>query len=134
MITRGQQQDAVDNLRCPVCRSDVPPRSAACRSCHLPIRDVVANQRPGGSRSNRRVLTRLWGIPIYGGIFAWCLLQLPTAAVFVVPAVVAGFTLHVLRGRPYTGALVFLVIVVVAPALFWPSIATEAFDGLTSRL
>lgn len=133
MITRGQQA-AITTLRCPVCRSDVAPTSAACRSCHLPIRDVVDNQRTGRSRTNRQVLTRLWGIPIYGGILAWCLLQLPTAAVFVVPAVVVGAVLHVLRGRPYLGALAFLVIVVVAPALFWPSIATDAFDGLTSRL
>lgn len=133
MITRGRQA-GIETLQCPVCRAEVAPTSAGCRSCHLPIRDVVANQRTGRSRDNRRVLTRLWGIPLYGGILAWCLLQLPTAAVFVVPAVVVGVVLHVLRGRPVLGALAFLVIVVVAPALFWPSIATDAFDGLTSRL
>lgn len=132
MSTRGHQA-AITTLTCPVCRSEVTPTSAACRSCHLPIRDVVDNQRGARSRSNHRVLTRLWGIPIYGGILAWCLLQLPTAAVFVVPAVVVGLVLHVLRGRPYLAALAFLVIVVVAPALFWPSIATEALDELTSR-
>lgn len=133
MIPRGRQA-GIETLRCPVCRAEVASTSAGCRSCHLPIRDVVANQRTGRSRGNRRVLTRLWGVPIYGGILAWCLLQLPTAAVFVVPAVVVGVVLHVLRGRPVLGALAFLVIVVVAPALFWPSIATDAFDGLTSRL
>ncbi|HEY1133073.1 MAG TPA: hypothetical protein VGE77_00720 [Nocardioides sp.] len=133
MTTRGDKV-VLEALTCPVCRSEVAPTAAACRSCHLPIRDVVQNQRTRRSRSSRRVATRLWGVPIYGGILAWCLLALPTAAVFVVPAVVVGAVLHVLRGRPIVGGLAFVTVVVVAPALFWPSIATDALDAVVSYL
>ncbi|MBU1801862.1 MAG: hypothetical protein KKA97_06425 [Actinobacteria bacterium] len=70
---------------------------------------------------------------IYGGIVVWSLWQLPTSAVFVVPAAVAAVVLHVVRGRPYVAAVVFLLIVVVAPALFWPSMTTDVIDDLGSR-
>ena len=76
---------------------------------------------------------RLWGLVIYGGIVAWSLWQLPTAAVFVVPAAASAVVLHVIRRRPYVAAVVFLLIVVVAPALFWPSITTDVMNGLGSR-
>ncbi|MDF9716091.1 hypothetical protein INN71_03065 [Nocardioides sp. ChNu-153] len=89
--------------------------------------------RPRWSR-RARVQTRLWGLLVYGGILAWCLVQLPTAAVFVVPAVAVGAVLHVVRGRPVLGALLFLVILVVAPSLFWQSMLTDTMDSLGSRL
>ena len=122
----------LEMLTCPVCRSDVSPRSASCRSCHLPTADVVRHQRVLRSGRREAVQTRLWGLFIYGGIVAWCLLQLPTAAVFVVPAAVAAAVLHVVRGRPYVGGVLFLVVVVVAPAMFWPSMATDVMDDLGS--
>ncbi len=86
------------------------------------------------SRRRQAAQTRLWGLAIYGGIVAWCLLQLPTAAAFVVPAAAVAAVLHVVRGRLFVAALVFLVIVVVAPALFWPSMMTDVMDELGTKL
>ncbi len=123
----------LEMLTCPMCRSDVSPRSASCRMCHLPIADVTRHQGGISSKGRTAVRTRLWGLVIYAGIVAWCLFQLPTAAAFVVPAAVAAGVLHVLRGRPFSGAMVFLVIVVVAPTLLWPSMATNVMDDLGSR-
>ncbi len=94
--------------------------------------DVVKNQGMTRSRRKGAISTRLWGVVIYGGVLAWCLLQLPTAATFVVPAVAAGLILHVVRAKPILAALAFIVIVVVAPALFWPSMLTDAMDGVSS--
>ncbi|MFW6774343.1 hypothetical protein ACOACO_08665 [Nocardioides sp. CPCC 205120] len=97
---------------------------------------MTSNQSLARPRWSRlaRVRTRLWGLLVYGGVLAWCLVQLPTAAVFVVPAVAVGAVLHVVRGRPILGATVFLVILVVAPSLFWPSMLTDVMNSLGSRL
>lgn len=122
-----------DTLTCPMCLSDVSTRSASCRSCHLPIRDVVRHQDSARSPRRRAITTRLWGLLIYAGIVAWCLVQLPTAAAFVVPAAVVGAVLHVVRGRVLVGGLVFAAIAVVAPALFWPSMVTDMLDGVGAR-
>lgn len=121
-------------LTCPVCRSDVPPAAASCRSCHLPISDVARHQAPSRSTTVRRVRTRLWGLPIYGGLAAWSLLALPTAAVFVVPAAVVGAVLHVLLGRPVVGALATITLLVVAPLLLTPAMLADVVDSLGQRL
>ncbi len=121
-------------LVCPLCRNEVPARSASCTSCHLPIADVRGGQRSERTRRGASWQTRLWGLAIYAGIVAWCLLQLPSAAAFVVPGAVVGVVLHAVRGRPLTGAAAFIVIVAVAPALLWPSMATEIMDSFGSLL
>ncbi|WP_340539568.1 hypothetical protein [Nocardioides sp. GXZ039] len=71
---------------------------------------------------------------IYGAIGVWCVLLLPSAVTFVIPAAVAAGVIHVVRGRPYLAALVFLLIVIAAPLLFWPSISTDVLDDLGSIL
>jgi hypothetical protein len=69
---------------------------------------------------------------LYGAVVAWCALQLPTAFPFVVPgAVLGGGILHVWKARPWLGLAVFTIIVVLVPALLWPSMATGTFSDLT---
>ncbi|MDT9594233.1 hypothetical protein RDV89_14210 [Nocardioides zeae] len=123
----------LQTLTCPVCRTDVAPSAAACRSCHLPMRDVTRHQ-PTGSERRSRVLRgvrrRLWGAAIYAGIVVWCLAQLPTAASFVVPGAAVGAALHVVLGRPIVAALAFVLIVVVAPFLLVPSMGADILDDL----
>ena len=68
---------------------------------------------------------------LYAAAVAWCASQLPTSLAFVVPGAVLGGMLHVWKGRPWLGLLVFTVVVVVVPALFWPSLLTGTFAGLT---
>jgi hypothetical protein len=75
---------------------------------------------------------RLWGLLLYGAVVAWCAYQLPASLPFVVPgAVLGGGILHVWKGRPWLGLIVFTVIVVAVPALLWPSLATGTFADLT---
>ena len=45
-----------------------------------------------------------------------------------------GGILHVWKGRPWIGLTVFAIIVVVVPALVWPSMATGLFSDLTGDL
>ena len=61
---------------------------------HLPIGDVSKHHTKQRSRRSRALTTRAWGAVIYGGIVAWCLLQLPSAAVFVLPAAAVAVVLH----------------------------------------
>lgn len=78
---------------------------------------------------------RLVGLVLYAAVVAWCAYQLPTSLAFVVPgAVLGGGVLHVWKGRPWLGLLVFTIIVVVVPALLWPSMATGTFADLTDGL
>ncbi|GAA5143903.1 hypothetical protein GCM10023340_10400 [Nocardioides marinquilinus] len=118
-------------LTCPLCRDDVPASAASCRSCHLPIQDVRRHHL-GGRRRGADLRIRLVGLVAYPALVAWCLWQLPTAATFVVPAAFVGWVLHVVRGRPVVGALVFMVVVALAPLLFWTAMATDLMDDVGS--
>src|SRR3954447_2977653 len=83
----------------------------------------------------RAVQVRLAGIVLYCAAVAWCAYQLPDSLPFVVPgAVLGGGVLHVWKGRPWLGLVVFAVIVVLVPALLWPSLATGAFADVTDGL
>lgn len=128
-IANREQPVASSTLRCPACSAEVATSAASCRSCHLPIADVRRHQARPRSTTARRVRTRLWGVPIYGGIVVWCLLALPTAAVFVVPAAIVGAVLHVLLGRWISAALAFVVIVGAAPLLFTPAMLADMLDS-----
>lgn len=78
---------------------------------------------------------RLTGAVLYGAAVAWCAYQLPTALPFVVPgAVLGGGILHVWKGRPWLGLLVFAIVVVAVPLLLWPSLGTGLFAELTDDL
>lgn len=123
----GQEVD----LTCPNCAAVLPTRAASCRTCHLPMADVVRHQR-NGTRRRAALTSRLWGLLAYAGIVVWCLVAIPTAAAFVVPAAAVGAVLHVLRGRPVVGGLVFVLIIAIAPLLLWPAMGTEVLDDLAS--
>ena len=103
------------------------------------MRDVLhhASTTPA-SRSSaviRALRIRVIGLLLYGAVVAWCVYQLPDTVPFVVPgAVLGGGTLHVWKGRPWLGLAVFAIIVVIVPALLWPSVLTGAFSDLTAGL
>ncbi|GAB3792889.1 hypothetical protein [Nocardioides ungokensis] len=83
----------------------------------------------------RALQVRISGLLLYGAAVAWCAYQLPDTVPFVVPgAVLGGGILHVWKGRPWLGLAVFAIIVVVVPALLWPSVLTGAFSDLTDGL
>ena len=126
-------------LLCPLCRGEVALASSGCLSCHLPMRDVLRNASAApASRASaviRALQIRVSGLLIYGAVVAWCAYQLPDTVPFVVPgAVLGGGILHVWKGRPWVGLALFATIVVVVPALLWPSILTGAFSDLTDGL
>lgn len=47
-----------ETLRCPLCKSSVPVTASMCGSCHLPIKDVRANQKPVGWQRFKRLVRR----------------------------------------------------------------------------
>ena len=126
-------------LLCPLCRREIAPGSSGCLYCHLPMEDV---RRHAGSASAshagafiRALRVRVAGLLLYGAVVAWCAYQLPDTVPFVVPgAVLGGGIVHVWKGRPWLGLSVFAIIVVVVPALLWPSVLTGAFSDLTEGL
>ena len=123
-------------LHCPLCNEEVVS-SSGCLDCHLSLDDVARHQsvrRRGGRAIAQTVRTRLVGAALYAGVVAWCAYQLPTILPFVVPAAVLGGGLHVIKGRPWLGLLLFGVIVVVVPKLLWPAMATTAFSELTELI
>jgi hypothetical protein len=121
---------------CPVCAVEVASASASCRSCHLPMRDVRANQpTPRGARSSdvaRNVSRRLLGAVFYVGLGAWFAYRLPGTVTFLVPGVVIALWLHVVKGRSILGALAFVMIVGVLPTLFWPSMWTDLGNDVSA--
>ena len=126
-------------LVCPLCRGQVAATSSGCLACHLPMSDVMRHQgsRPSsrGQAVARAIQVRVAGVVFYSAVVAWCSYQLPTSLPFVVPgAVLGGGVLHVWKGRPWLGLLLFAIIVVVVPTLLWPSMATGTFADLTDGL
>ena len=106
-----------------------------CLSCHLPIKDVRANQAMHAKSTGLRRLrlgTRLMGLVAYPAAALWCWFEAPTALAFVAPAALVGGWLHVVRARPWLGLAVFVLAVTVAPLLLWPSMLTGLFADLTS--
>jgi hypothetical protein len=80
----------------------------------------------------RAVRVRVFGAVLYTAAVAWCIYQLPSSLPFVVPgAVLGGGVLHVWKGRPWLGLILFTIIVVVVPILLWPSMTTGVFSDLT---
>ncbi|QIX27950.1 hypothetical protein ncot_16160 [Nocardioides sp. JQ2195] len=67
----------------------------------------------------------------YAAVVAWCALQMPASLTFVAPGALIGALIHVVKGRPWVGLGAFLLIVVVVPLLFWPSMLTGAVGHLT---
>ena len=122
-------------LICPLCHGTVQAGSSGCRTCHLPVSDVV--RHGGASRSSRgglgrAVSVRLSGLVLYAAAVWWCQYALSDALPFVVPgAVLGGGVLHVWKGRPWLGLAVFVFFVVAFPALLWPALGTGTFLDMT---
>lgn len=73
------------------------------------------------------------GAVLYTAAVAWTFVQLPDAIPFVVPgAVLGGGVLHVWKGKPWLGLVVFATIVIAVPLLLWPSLTTGFFSDLTN--
>lgn len=73
------------------------------------------------------------GAVLYTAAVAWTVVQLPDAIPFVVPgAVLGGGVLHVWKGKPWLGLVVFATIVIAVPLLLWPSLTTGFFSDLTN--
>lgn len=68
---------------------------------------------------------------LYAAAVAWCAWQLPATLPFVVPAAAAGLVLHGVRGRPWLGAIAFVVLVVALPAVLAPALGMGSFSDLT---
>lgn len=80
----------------------------------------------------RRLRSTLIALVLYAAIVVWCAFKLPDALPFMVPGAAAGAYLHAVKGKPWLGAVAALVIVVVVPALLWPSMLTGAFSDLAN--
>lgn len=119
-------------LSCPLCRGDVPANSG-CRTCHLSQADVARHQpAPRGKQWGRALGGRCSGVALYLAAVAWTAVQMPDAVVFVVPAaVLGGGLLHVWKGRPWLGLMVFVLVVVALPVLLWPALGTGAWTNFS---
>jgi hypothetical protein len=119
-----------------LCGEAVPATAASCRSCHLPIEDVRRHHgedRRTRARSwGRAIRVRLVGLLLYAAVAAWCAWQLPTSLPFAVPAAAAGLVLHGVKGRPWLGALAFVVLVVALPKLLFPALGVGTFSDFGS--
>lgn len=99
------------------------------------MNDVVRHAGAAPRSFLRALQVRVAGLILYPAIVAWCAFQLPDTVPFVVPgAVLGGGVLHVWKGRPWLGLVVFAMVVVLVPALLWPSVLTGAFSDLTDGL
>ena len=55
-------------------------------------------------------------------------------SLFVLPGAIVGAYLQTVRARPLLGAILFVLIVVVVPALLWPAGVTGDFSHLSDHL
>jgi hypothetical protein len=53
---------------------------------------------------------------------------------FVLPGAIVGAYMQTVRARPVLGALLFVLIVVIVPALLWPAGLAGDFSELSRRL
>jgi hypothetical protein len=101
---------------------------------------AVQRHRPQAPRSRggslaRAIQIRITGAILYCAVVAWCAYELPTSLPFVIlGAVLGGGVLHVGKGHPWLGLVVFAIIVVAVPALRWPAMTTGTLADLTDGL
>jgi hypothetical protein len=76
---------------------------------------------------------RLAGVALYAAIAAVAWWLLPATLPFVLPSAGFGMVMHAGRRRPWLGLAGFWVLLVLVPALFFPSLLSEAFSGLTDH-
>ena len=85
----------------------------------------------GSARGDRQV--RLAGVVLYATVVALSWWLLPAGLPFVVPSAAFGMVMHAGGRRPWLGLAGFFVLLVVVPALFFPSLLGEAFSGLNGH-
>ena len=78
--------------------------------------------------------SRLIGLIVYAGIVAWSWFFMPAVFLFVLPGAIVGAYMQMVRARPVFGAALFVLIVVVIPALLWPAGITGDFSELSRRV
>jgi hypothetical protein len=101
----------------------------------------VADIRRSSARSGRwsepwgrTFWSRFIGLVVYAGLVVWSWWFMPSALLFVLPGAIVGAYMQTIRARPLLGAVLFVLIVVVIPALLWPAGLTGDFSELSRRL
>jgi hypothetical protein len=120
---------------CPLCKASVGRRG--CADCHLSAADILRHAGGRGRWSEpwgRGLWSRLVGVIVYGGLVAWSWYYMPSTFLFVLPGAIVGVYMQTVRARPLLGAVLFVMIVVVVPALVWPAGLTGDFTELSRRL
>ena len=124
------------SLACPLCGAGVG--SSGCLDCHLSLAEIArhrsAHRRRWSEPWGRGVWSRLLGVIVYAGVVAWSWYLMPSVFLFVLPGAIVGAYTQTLRARPLLGAVLFVLIVVVIPALLWPAGVTGDFSQLSNRL
>jgi hypothetical protein len=81
---------------------------------------------PRGTMTRDRQV-RLVGVALYAAIVGAAWWWQPEALPFVVPSAAFGMVMHAGMRRPWLGQAGFWVLLVVVPAVLFPSLLTEAF-------
>ena len=120
---------------CPLCAG--PVGRAGCPSCHLSLTEIQRYHARAGHWSEpwgRTFWSRFIGLVVYAGIVAWSLAFMPSVVLFVLPGAIVGAYMQTVRARPLLGAVLFILIVVIVPALLWPAGLTGDFSDLSRHL
>jgi hypothetical protein len=126
---------SVRALVCPLCGRDVS--KSGCVSCHLSTAEIRRHYSKSGHWAEpwgRSFWSRFIGFVVYAGIVAWSWVFMPSVFLFVLPGALVGAHMQTVRARPLLGALLFVLIVVIVPALLWPAGLTGDFSELSNRL
>jgi len=120
---------------CPLCGGGVG--RTGCLSCHLTLADIQRHHTKAGHWSEpwgRTFWSRFIGLVVYAGLVAWSWVFMPSVFLFVLPGAIVGAYMQTLRARPVLGAVLFVLIVVIVPALLWPAGLTGDFSNLSRRI
>jgi hypothetical protein len=103
---------------CPLCGSGVD--QTGCAKCHLSVADIRRDSSPVRRWSEpwrRGVWSRFLGLVVYAGLVARAWWFVPSVFLFMLPGAIVGAYMQTARARPLLGAVLFVAIVVVVPAL-----------------
>jgi hypothetical protein len=134
--TDGIQKVALDKVAasgsvvCPLCGGGVNARG--CPSCHLSLAEIGAHS--ARLRRGPALWTRFIGLVVYLGLVLWSWWFMPSVFLFVLPGALVGAYMQTVRARPLLGAVLFVLIVVIVPALLWPAGLTGDFSDLSRHL
>lgn len=123
------------SLVCPLCGSVIG--GAGCPSCHLSFAEIRQHTSKSGRWAEpwgRSIWSRFIGLVVYAGLVAWSWWFMPSVFLFVLPGALVGVYMQTVRARPVLGAVLFVLIVVIVPALLWPAGLTGDFSDLSRHL